>query len=205
LILRDVLGWRASEVASLLDTSVASVNSALQRARGTLAQRFLRTGRDGEAPAVPESAERSLLARYMRAWEQGDMVALAALLKEDAVLTMPPAPTWFTGRVAIATFFRSLCFSEEPKRFRMLPTGANGQPACAAYEWEDGAGYYRFSGIMVLRLEGHGVADVTGFGDPRLSAPFQPPERVGARRGFLTHRGHSHGHGTDEFRASTGS
>lgn len=181
LILRDVLGWRAAEVAALLKSSVASVNSALQRARATIAHRLPSPGRDGVVRVVSEATERSLLARYMQAWEEGDMDALAALLREDAVLTMPPAPTWFEGREAIAAFFQSLCFSEEPKRFRMVPTGANGQPACAAYEWDDNTGHFRFSGIMVLKLEEAGVAEITGFGDPDLFASFGLPASLGTK------------------------
>jgi RNA polymerase sigma-70 factor (ECF subfamily) len=180
LLLRDVLGWRAAEVAALLESSVASVNSALQRARATLAQRHPRADRDGATAATSEAAERSLLARYMRAWEEGDMHALAALLREDAVLTMPPASTWLEGRAAIAAFFHALCFSGEPKRFRVLPTRANRQPACAPYEWDAGAGHYRFSGIMVLRLAGDLVVDISGFGDPALSALFGLPGVLGS-------------------------
>jgi RNA polymerase sigma-70 factor, ECF subfamily len=180
LLLRDVLGWRAAEVAALLGSSVASVNSALQRARATLADRRLPRADRDEATAVnSEAAERALLARYMRAWEDGDMSALATLLREDAVLTMPPAPTWFKGREAIASFFHSLCFSKEPKRFRVLPTRANRQPACAAYEWDAGAGHYRFSGIMVLGRVGDLVADISGFGDPDLFASFGLPDVLG--------------------------
>ena len=104
------------------------------------------------------------------------MNALADLLKEDAVLTMAPAPNWFQGRSAIAAFFHQLCFADHPKRFRLLPTGANAQPACAAYEWEDGIGGYRFSGIMALRLQTAQVAEIMGFGDPGLFAPFGLPE-----------------------------
>ena len=184
LILRDVLGWRAAEAATLLESSEASVNSALQRARATLAQRFRRTDPESLSQAS-EPAERSLLARYIRAWEEGDMNALATLLKEDAVLTMPPAPTWFQGRKAIADFFHYLCFSEERKRFRVLPTRTNGQPACAAYEWDDGAGHYRFSGIMVLRLDDDLVGEVLGFGDRDLFASFRLPEVLGTDRASL--------------------
>jgi RNA polymerase sigma-70 factor (ECF subfamily) len=179
LILRDVLGWRASEVAALLECSVASVNSALQRARANLAQRFPRSERDGADRAVSIAAERSLVAQYMRAWEEGDMNALAAILREDAVLTMPPASTWFEGRSAIAVFFHSLCFSKVRKRFRVLPTRANGQPACAAYEWDPSDRNYRFSGLMVLVVEGNLVAEITGFGDPDLFRSFGLPGVLG--------------------------
>jgi RNA polymerase sigma-70 factor (ECF subfamily) len=179
LILRDVLGWRAVEAAGLLGSSVVAVNSALQRARATLAHRHPPAGRDAPHRGSSDAAEASILARYMRAWEDGDMAALATLLREDAILTMPPAPTWFEGREAIAAFFHALCFTEPRKRFRVLRTPANGQPACAPYDWDDDAGYYAFSGIMVLRLEGSLVAEITGFGDPGLFALFSLPKRLG--------------------------
>lgn len=106
------------------------------------------------------------------------MDALAALLRDDALLTMPPASTWFEGRDAIAAFFHALCCSGEPKRFRMLATQANGLPAAAAYEWDRGSSRYRFSGLMALRVEGDLVAVITGFGDARLFAPFELPESI---------------------------
>jgi RNA polymerase sigma-70 factor (ECF subfamily) len=175
LLLRDVLGWRASEVAALLESSVASINSALQRARATLADRLHGAGAGAGGRANSDATERTVLVRYIRAWEEGDMKALALLLREDAVLTMAPAPNWFQGRQAIVTFFHELCFSARPKRFRLLPTGANGQPACAAYEWDADVGGYRFSGIMALRLEGDLISDITGFGDPELFSMFGLP------------------------------
>lgn len=104
------------------------------------------------------------------------MNALAAILREDAVLTMPPASTWFQGRAAVAAFFHSLCFSQIRKRFRVLATRANGLPACAAYERDADDGPYTFNGIMVLRLEGNLVAEITGFGDPYLFRSFGLPE-----------------------------
>lgn len=185
LILRDVLGWRATEVAGLLGASVASVNSALQRARATLSHRLPATGREDTGRAVSNEAEQLLLARYIRAWEKGDMAALAVLLNEDAVLTMPPAPNWFQGRAAIATFFHNLCFSVERKHFRALPTHANGHPACAAYEWDAAAGRYQFSGIMLLRLEGDLIAEVVGFGKSDLFAAFGLPEFLGTSPPFV--------------------
>jgi RNA polymerase sigma-70 factor (ECF subfamily) len=178
LILRDVLGWRAVEVATLLEASVVSVNSALSRARATLARRLPPHQEDVADGLSFEASERSVLARYMRAWEKGDMNALAALLRRDALLTMPPASTWLEGPEAIAAFFHSLCFTSRPKRFRMLPTHANGQPACAAYEWDAGAGCYRFSGLMVLRLRNHLIAEITGFGDRGLHSLFSLPEAL---------------------------
>src|SRR2546430_586456 len=102
LLLRDVIGWAASEVAELLDTSVAAVNSALQRARAALARHSPRL--EASAPPTGET-EASILRRYMLAWERADMDALANLLREDAILTMPPAPSWYLGRDSIIEFF----------------------------------------------------------------------------------------------------
>jgi RNA polymerase sigma-70 factor (ECF subfamily) len=179
LILRDVLGWRTSEVAALMDSSAASVTSALQRARATMADRVPTRERAATSRAVSEAVQESVLASYMAAWEHGDMNALAVLLKKDALLTMAPAPNWFRGREAIANFFHSLCFSDRRKRFRLLATGANGQPACAAYEWDEDDGCYRFSGIMALTLEANEIAEITGFGDHGLFALFGLPETLG--------------------------
>jgi RNA polymerase sigma-70 factor (ECF subfamily) len=168
LLLRDVLGWSAAEVAGLLEVSVVSVNSSLQRARATLSKR---------APTrdpTPAAVERSLLDRYVRAWNEADVDALVALLKEDATLTMPPVPSWFRGRAAIAAFLSTTPFGEEWRgRLRVVPTGANGQPACAVYERaEDGVD--RPFAVMVLTLDGGSIAAITGFTERRLFPLFAP-------------------------------
>ncbi len=128
LLLRDVLGWSAAETGQLLDSSVASVNSALQRARATLEREM-----SSEPVPTPEADERDLLERYVRTWESYDMDAFAALLREDAVLRMPPWRQWYLGRQAIRDFFVWIRQHRELAAWRLVRTGANGQPAFAHY------------------------------------------------------------------------
>ena len=171
LILRDVLGWRAAEVAGLLGTSVPAVNSALQRAR-----EHLETARPAEdeigEPDTP--AERDLVGRYAAAFENADMAGLVALLREDAVLEMPPLPGWFRGRAAVARFL-GVKVMRGMGEFQMMPTAANGQPALAAYQ-RDQAGVYRAHAIQVLTPSGSGLARIVSFNDPRLFEVFGLPE-----------------------------
>ena len=171
LILRDVLGWRAAEVAGLLGTSVPAVNSALQRAR-----EHLETARPAEdeigEPDTP--ADRDLVGRYAAAFENADMAGLVALLREDAVLEMPPLPGWFRGRAAVARFL-GVKVMRGMGEFQMMPTAANGQPALAAYQ-RDQAGVYRAHAIQVLTPSGSGLARIVSFNDPRLFEVFGLPE-----------------------------
>ena len=129
LLLCDVLGWSAAEAATLLGGSTASINSALQRARETLAKRYP----DGRPPIAlpPNPAHQELLGRYLQAWERLDLDSFVSLLKEDATYTMPPLPQWYAGRQAIRTFFEWAW--KAYAGYRMVPTAANGQPAFAAY------------------------------------------------------------------------
>jgi RNA polymerase sigma-70 factor, ECF subfamily len=171
LILRDVLGWRAAEVADLLGASTAAVNSVLQRARARLEQ----VAPDADELREPDDAgDRALLGRYAAAFEDADVAALMHLLRDDAVLEMPPQPTWFAGREQVAAFLRSVVL-REPGYFRMIFTGANGQPALAAYiRGADGA--YRAHAIQVLTLAGSRVARIASFNDPRLVTIFGLPQ-----------------------------
>lgn len=180
LILREVLAWTASEAAELLEMTVPAVNSALQRARGTLAK---------QAPPTPEAVpanstdvEAELLRRYMLAWEGADMRALAALLKEDAILTMPPAPSWYSGRDAVVAFFATspYVFGDHTRRLRLVPTRANRAPAFATYAWDPVASIFRAYGIMALQLQDGLVSEITGFGDPSLFVFFDLPETMPA-------------------------
>jgi RNA polymerase sigma-70 factor (ECF subfamily) len=165
LILRDALGWSAKETARLLDETVASVNSALNRARTSMRKRLPRQRLEWSA-ATPTSAEMSLLERYMDATDRADVAALTALLSEEARLTMPPYPTWFQGRDDIAT---SLALATDPAsptylgEFRTMATAANRQPAVAAYVRRPGDSEFRALGIDVLRLEGGLVVEITRF------------------------------------------
>jgi len=179
LILREVLGWSAAEVAELLDTSIPAVNSALQRARRTL---------DDEGPVSPDvvakadNEEALVLERFIRAWEDADMASIATLLRQDAELTMPPDPAWFAGRDAVVTWFSTstFVFGDPSRRMRVLPTRANGLPALAVYTAMGEAAQFDAYGIMVLRIEHGEVAEITGFGDGDLHRFFGLPDALAA-------------------------
>jgi RNA polymerase sigma-70 factor, ECF subfamily len=172
LLLCDVLGWAANEAATLLGGSTASINSALQRARETLAKRYP----DGR-PAValrPDPGQRELLGRYLRAWEGHDLHGFVALLKEDATFTMPPWLQWYQGREAIRSFFAIAW--QSCHGMRLLPTSANGQPAFAVYARTSvDATAFTPNGIHVLTLHRDGITALTAFLEPKLFEAFGLP------------------------------
>ena len=170
LILRDVLDWRATEVADVLGTSTAAVNSALQRARTQLVT-LAPAEDDIREPADPDVQDR--LARYAAAFESADVKGLAALLTAEAKFEMPPMPFWFSGRDRIATFLARRVL-RTPGAFRMLPVGANGQPALAAYE-RDTDGAYRAHAIQVLDITSAGITRIVSFNDASLFRAFALP------------------------------
>lgn len=162
LILCDVLGWSAKEVAAQLELTVAAVTSALQRAHDAMRD-LVPTGRTAWAPlAAPTEAERAVLARFMAAWESGDASALTQLLRDDAKWSMPPAALWFSGRAAIEDLLTRF-----PMQFhghhRMHAVGANGQLAAAGYLRPHGQPDFRLGGVTLLRLEGGLIAEITSF------------------------------------------
>lgn len=168
LIFRDVLGWTASEVAELLESTVASVNSALQRARGTIEQHLPETTRPAAGPA-----ERELLNRYVAAFEQADMDGLVALLREDAMLRMPPQPS-LGGGLQIARFFLETVAQGDLTRIRHRPTWANGRPAVTIeVRAEDGT--WIAHGISVLEIEENQIVGIDAFLDPTLLPRFGVP------------------------------
>src|SRR5712691_82421 len=172
LLLRDVLGWSAREVADLLDATTASVNSALQRARATLGERRpLRS-------APSDEVERSLLSRYVDAWQAVDIDGLVALLREDAFMTMPPQPMLFRGRRAIGDFFATVPAGGRLDLIRLVPTRANRRPALAAYGPDPEDGVYRPYGIMVFAIDDAATTEITGFADPSLFAAFGLPDEL---------------------------
>ena len=174
LLLRDVLGWSATETAGLLDASTASVNSALQRARATLEQRYP-SGRPNVQPE-PDDRQRVLLDHYLRAWEDTDLDRFVALLREDAVLSMPPWPQWYQGREAIQAFFAWAWRSNGNRRpSRLVPTAANRQPAFALYTRDPDGSVYQAHGIWLLTLRDDTISALTGFRDPGLFAAFGLP------------------------------
>ena len=171
LILRDVLGWRAAEVAELLGTTTGAANGVLQRARAQL-QQVAPAEDEIREPADP--SDLALLNRYAAAFENADITALTELLRDDAVLEMPPLPTWFTGREQIGRFLQSHIL-RQPGEFIMIPTAANGQPALAEYR-RDQDGVHRAHAVQVLTLTGSRVARVVVFLDPGLFATFGLPQ-----------------------------
>jgi RNA polymerase sigma-70 factor (ECF subfamily) len=157
----------------LMDASVDAVNSALRRARSTLRQHLPPRRLEWAAGLDPTQQERSLLRRYMEAHQRADAAALAALLREDARLTMPPTPTWYDGREAVVTFHAQLFAARYEWRF--LVTRANRQPAVAFYTRQPGESGYRASGIDVLRIEDGLVAQIDAFILPDLFPEFGLP------------------------------
>src|ERR671936_118089 len=168
LIFRDVLGWTAPEVAEVLGSTVASVNSALQRARGTIEHHLPEPTR----PAA-EPAERALLHRYVAAFEHADMGGLVALLREDAMLRMPPQPS-LSGGLQIARFFLETVAHGDLTRIRHRPTWANGRPAVTIeVRAEDGT--WIPHGISVLEIEEGQIVAIDAFLDPTLVPRFGVP------------------------------
>lgn len=168
ILLCDVLGWAAGEAAALLGGSTASINSALQRARDTLAKLYPQGRRHAHAPAEP--IQRALLERYMKAWEQRDVGYLVALLKEDATYTMPPLPQWYDGRPAIGAFFEWAWKLYEG--FRMVQTSANRQPAFAAYYRSRPEEPWAAHSIHVLTTADERISALTLFVKPEAPRLF---------------------------------
>lgn len=176
LILRDVMDWPAKQVASALETTVASVNSALQRAHATMAGHLPASDHASRSARSVTEHERALLDGMIAAWERADASALAALLHEDARLVMPPTASWYDGRAAIAAFFAGYAFGPNSAgRFRALPTAANRQPALAVYMSAPGGGERKPFALIVLRVTGQAIAEMTLFGKPGLFRPWGLP------------------------------
>ncbi|OBB68572.1 RNA polymerase subunit sigma-70 [Mycobacterium sp. 852014-50255_SCH5639931] len=170
LILRDVVQFSAAEVAELLETTPAAVNSSLQRARARLAE----LSPTEESLSEPDDAERrELLDRYCAAFENADMAALTALLQADVKLEMPPLPVWFAGRDAVLRFLAARAFAKAGD-IAMIPTAANAQPAVAEYR-RGPDGTMRAHSIHVLAADAAGIATITVFLDPGLFSRFGFP------------------------------
>lgn len=177
LVLREVLGFRSSEVAEMLETSEASVKGALQRARATLDQRLGAGGRE-RAPLPDSLRERELVGRFASAVERGNTAGVISLLTDDAWLTMPPQPYEYQGAEAIARFIARERGDRRGANLRLVPTRANGQPAFGCYLPDPSAPIARAYGIMVLALSEERVAAITWFGERSLFAPFGLPRSL---------------------------
>jgi RNA polymerase sigma-70 factor (ECF subfamily) len=175
LILREVLGYHANEVADMLDSTVESVNSALKRARASL-QRRLPAGEDGPAPAPGSPAEQELLAKFVRAYQSGDVDALVTLLTADVSVSMPPIPLEYQGRDVVARFYASIFGAG--RLYDLVPTRANGQQAFGAYLCAPTGGIRHGAGLLVLTLTGEKICALTRFDNdvlPRFGLPRSLP------------------------------
>jgi RNA polymerase sigma-70 factor (ECF subfamily) len=177
LILREVLGFSAAEVAESLDTTVASVNSALQRARKAVEERVPEQSQQATLRALGDEELRELVDTYVRAWERDDVDTVVSMLAEDATFAMPPLASWFGGREAIATFLAGWPLSGA-WRWRALPTRANGQQALAFYVWDEQAGAYLPFALNVLTFRGDRISDVVAF----AVRTIEPTEREAYHR-----------------------
>lgn len=177
LVLRDVLGFPATEVADLLDSTVESVTSALKRARANLQRRQPPTAEREPAPARASPAEQALVAKFTRAYESGDLDALVALLTDDIFVAMPPIPLEYQGRDVAARLFASIFNSG--RRVDLVPTRANGQPAFGAY-LRASRGIRHGAGLFVLTLSGDRISALTRFDSgvlPWFGLPQSLPSR----------------------------
>jgi RNA polymerase sigma-70 factor (ECF subfamily) len=177
LILRDVLGFRASEVASMLDMTVESVNSALKRARASLQRRWPTAVGHEPPPAAGSPAEDAIVAKFVRAWQSADLDALVALLTDDVFMSMPPMPFEYEGQDVVAGFCAGLFGAG--RRFDLVPTRANGQPAFGAY-LRTPTGISHGTGLYVLTLSGDRICAMTRFdnsGLPWFGLPRSLPSR----------------------------
>ena len=178
LVLRDVLGYRASEVAELLDSSEDSVKSALKRARAGMDAQ-LPHGRD-QAPLPESPQERELVAAFADAWEVGDVDRIVSLLTEDSWLTMPPLPFEYQGPEAIATFFTAIVGTRAGRAVRLISTRANTQPAIASYIADPHGAVSHATVLTVLTLEGDRISALTGFSDSGVFVRFGLPRTLPA-------------------------
>jgi RNA polymerase sigma-70 factor (TIGR02960 family) len=161
LILREVLGYHANEVADMLDSTVDAVNSALKRARASRRHRLPPTGEREPPPAPDSPAERALAAKFAHAYEAGDVDALVALLTADVRVAMPPIPLEYHGRDAVASFYASVIGQGRP--YELVPTRANGQPAFGVYTRAPDGGIRHGTGLYVITLAGERICAITRF------------------------------------------
>jgi RNA polymerase sigma-70 factor (ECF subfamily) len=167
--LRDVLGFRAAEVAQILDTSVESVTSALKRARAKLATRLPHA----EPPPQLDSTAERLVGRLAAAFETNDVDAIVTLLADDVQLSMPPLPLEYIGRDDAARFYANVV--TRPGRRRVVQTKANGQPALAVYTQDATGDAFRATSLLVVTIAGQRIAAITRF-DPSVLHPFGLPQ-----------------------------
>ena len=179
LILREVLGYHANEVADMLDSTVESVNSGLKRARASLQRRMASIGEHEPPPAPDSPDEQALVAKFVRAYQSGDVDGLVALLTADVNVSMPPIPLEYHGLDAAARFTASV-FREGRRTYDLVPTRANGQLAFGAYLRAPAGGIRHGTGLLVLTLTGDRISAITRF-DNSVLAWFGLPQSLPGR------------------------
>ena len=177
LVLRDVLGFHAPEVADMLSTSQDSVKSALKRARATL-ERLNASPGSGTAPPPNSPSERELVQRFSEAWVADDIDRVVALLTDNASASMPPSPLEYQGRAAIAGFLWAIARWRAGRRYRLIPTRANTQPAFGCYRDDPHAQIAHATGLLVLSLDGNRIAAITNFIDSGVLSRFGLPRTL---------------------------
>jgi RNA polymerase sigma-70 factor, ECF subfamily len=193
LILREVLGFSAREAAESLETTVAAVNSSLQRARKAVEERLPEESQQSTLRSVDDEELREIVETYVDAWERGDADTIAAMLADEAIIAMPPMPTWFRGRDAVHAFLTDWAFAKRwaaarsrfeagARRVRLIPVRASGQLAFGSYSWNEERGAYTPTALQVLTMDGARIAEIDGFVTPDAFSRFGLPERLDSDR-----------------------
>jgi RNA polymerase sigma-70 factor, ECF subfamily len=182
LILRGVLGFSGREVADALETTPASVYSALQRAHKTVDERLPEQSQQATIRTLGDDALRDVVDGYVDAWERGDVDAVVAMLAEDATIAMPPIPTWYGGREAVGAFLRGWPLAGK-RRWRLVPARANGQLAFGHYISDGKKGSFMPHGVNVLALGGGRIAAITAFLNPEDFGRFGLPDELQPKSG----------------------
>jgi RNA polymerase sigma-70 factor, ECF subfamily len=162
LIMRDVLGFSAREVAEALDVTPVSVDSAMQRARNTVETKLPERSQQATLRTLGDKALSEIVDRFVTAWERSDVDAVVDMLAEGAALTMPPIPTWYRGRDTVGAFLARIPLAPHRRR-RLVPTRANGQPAFGGYHWDAEQSAFVAHEIIVLTLDGPPIVEITAF------------------------------------------
>jgi RNA polymerase sigma-70 factor (ECF subfamily) len=174
LILRDVLGFSAREAAGTLEMTPAAVDTALQRAHKTVDDRLPARSQQATLQALGDERLREIVDRFVEAWERADVGSVVAMLAHDATITMPPRPTWYRGRDAVATFLRAVALAAGT-RWRLVPVNVNGQLAFGEYRWNETTDRFVAEAVTVLTIADALIADITAFRRPDLFTHFGLP------------------------------
>jgi RNA polymerase sigma-70 factor (ECF subfamily) len=179
LILRDVLGFSASETAATLATSSPAVDSALQRAHKAVDERLPERSQQAMLRSLDDQGLREIVDRYVDAFEHADVDALVEMLAVDGAFTMPPLPTWFRGREAVAAFLSDHVLASD-NRWRLVPARANGQLAFGNYRWDEARSIFEPRSLSLLTLGREGIAEITTFIDlaPEMMSRFGLPDQL---------------------------